>query len=109
MPLTLKRHEEKIGKLFDSLPLSITDLVDQDVLKSTALEAVRQSDLSGLQFVLRVVLIQLWSRHADVNSGWDPNSPIEQNTGSAAKGGDQALPGRALALTGRNPKMEERT
>jgi hypothetical protein len=89
--LTLKSQEQKVGRLFDRLAHPIADLVDQQMLQRDVIEAVRRSDLGRMHFVLRAILIQLWSQQAEFDPAGIPPPLIEQKTGSAAARGDHAL------------------
>jgi asparagine synthase (glutamine-hydrolysing) len=94
--LTLKLQERRVSTLFDSLPQPMADLADRHILQQSAVEAVRRSDLSRIQPVLRAILIQLWCQHFDFGPAGDSHLHTKQGSRSAARRGDQALAAEQL-------------
>jgi asparagine synthase (glutamine-hydrolysing) len=109
IPLTLQGQERKVEALFDSVSPSIADLVDQRMLQRDVVEAVRQSDLSRMHFVLRAILIQLWIEQTDFGPARNPHSLGDEGIRFSRAARQSSSTGVATALTGRNLKMEKRT
>ena len=96
MPLALQRQERKIETMFNRLAPPLSYLLDQSTLQLASREAIRQTDLSRMHFVVRAILVQFWIGQRDCGSTWNSRRHIGQTANFAEQSGDQALPAERL-------------
>jgi asparagine synthase (glutamine-hydrolysing) len=96
MPLALQCQAEKIETMFNRLEAPLSHLLDQSTLQLASREAIRQTDLSRMHFVVRAILVQFWIRQRDCGSTWNSHRHIGQTANFAEQSGDQALPAERL-------------
>lgn len=109
IPLILRSGEQRLTRLFEEIPAPLADLVDPAILRREALEVVRRSDLTRMQFVVRALMVLLWAKMAFPAEVEDRHLLPAQSSVSGSLSSKPALSAELLVLTGRNPNMENRT